>query len=68
MRLDPGLISEFRGRALSDYIPKKEFNRKGTKAKRGKHSYFADSDNKHRLNLLVCYCNKKIFGDSTNQL
>jgi len=59
MRFETDPIEEFRGRMLADYIPKKEIKRDGTKSKPRKPSYFADLNNRHYLNLLVCYFHEK---------
>ncbi|CAF1276398.1 unnamed protein product [Adineta steineri] len=53
MRFETDPIKVFRGRALSDYVPKSEKKRDGTKAKPRPPSYFPDCNNKHYLNLLI---------------
>ncbi|CAF0731505.1 unnamed protein product [Adineta steineri] len=53
MRLETDLIKEFRARVLSDYVPKSETKRDGTKAKLRNPSYFPDCNNQHYLNLLI---------------
>ncbi|CAF1009851.1 unnamed protein product [Adineta steineri] len=53
MRFETDPIKIFRGRALSDYVPKSETKRDGTKAKPRKPSYFPDCNNEHHLNLLI---------------
>jgi hypothetical protein len=60
MKFEKELIPGFSGQYLSDYEPKNEDKRDGTKSKPRKPSYFADLDNHHYLNLLVCSNNKKI--------
>lgn len=55
-------IEEFRGRFLSDIVPKKQNKKDGTKAAAKKPPiYFSDRRKQHYLNLLVCYYNKNIF-------
>ena len=61
MKFETEPIREFRGRELSDYIPKSETKRDGTKSEQRKCSYFADMKNRHYFNLLVCYFDKEIF-------
>ncbi|CAF3934799.1 unnamed protein product [Adineta steineri] len=53
MRFETEPAERFRGRALSDYVPKSETKRDGTKAKPRNPSYFADRINQHFLNLLI---------------
>jgi len=59
MRFETDPIEEFRARMYADYTPKKEIKRDGTKSTPRKTSYFADLNNRHYLNLLVCYFDEK---------
>ncbi|CAF1201775.1 unnamed protein product [Adineta steineri] len=53
IRFETEPAERFRGRALSDYVPKSETKRDGTKAKPRNPCYFADRNNEHYLNLLI---------------
>ena len=53
MRFEIDLMPGFRGRLLTEYIPKKENRNDGTKSKLKKPTYFANARNQHYLNLLV---------------
>ncbi|CAF3639347.1 unnamed protein product [Adineta steineri] len=53
MRLESEPAERFRGRALSDYMPKSGKKRDGTDAKPRKPCYFADRIHQHFLNLLI---------------
>ncbi len=53
--------SRFRGRFLSDYMPKKGNKTDGTKSRLRKPNYFPDARNRHCLNLFVCFFYREIF-------
>jgi len=53
MKFETELIPRFRGRLLSEYIPKKQNKKDGTKSCIKKPNYFSDLHNRHYLNLLV---------------
>jgi len=61
MKFETEPILSFRGRLLSEYLPKKGIKKTGEKSVPNKPSYFADRHNRHYLKLLVCYFNTKIF-------
>ena len=55
MRFEVDPASDFRKRNLSEYKPKREYNRKGEKAKPSSPRHFSDQNGRHYLNLLVCF-------------
>ncbi len=54
MRFEVEPALEFRGRTPGDFKPKKALNRKKKPSKARPPRYFADRNNNHFLNLLVC--------------
>jgi hypothetical protein len=53
MRLEVEPASKFRGRASTDFKPKKALNRKGESAAPRPPRYFTDGNTRQYLNLLV---------------